>query len=408
MRYLLLILFFLFAGRLLSQSYFLQDGSLAYDSLTSGLINLGAMRVDQSNSITRELLSKIAFGGHISDDAKTNVQGNLDRQNFYGGETSATLSYTWFETRKNHGWSISYDYKNLNSLEFTNDFYTLILFGNSEFRDVPARLGASRLKIFNYQSLSLGWIDKKTGSNIQFGIYDNRSFSELDLSESTLSTVYNSDGDFSFAEEINLRAGSYSSSFSSGSSLFSSGIGFGFSGEYSFKIDQSQFIIGVEDLGTMYMNNLEKSDTSGVFEFSGFNWNIGDESPLNDVFNSLEDSLSPSVKEVDKWIMLPALFKLTYISPNFGSFYLRADGAYRIQMNLKPELGIAFNYRLRDNSAVWIRPAFGGFSDFSLGAGTQLNLFENTLIQVGANHLFGILSREGRASSLYLNLVHRL
>jgi hypothetical protein len=408
MRKVLLFLFLLFTGNLLSQSYFLQDGSLVYDSLTSGLVQLGGLRIDQSNALNRELLSKIAFGGHITDEAKNNIQNNLDRQNYYGGETSATISYTWFHPVKNHGWSISYDYRSLNSLEFTDDFYTLVLYGNNQFRDVPARLGASSLKTFNYQSLSLGWIDKKTGSNLQFGIYDNRSFSDLELSETTLQTTYNSSGDFSFAEELHLQAGSYSSSLSNGSSLFSSGIGFGFSGEYIFKIDKSQFILGFEDLGLMYFNGLEESDTSGVFEYSGFNWNIGDESPLNDVFNTLEDSLSPAVNEVDKWIMLPIFFKISYISPNFGNFYLRADGAYRIQMNFRPELGIALNYRLNESNAVWIRPAFGGFSDFSIGVGTQLNLFENTLIQVGSNHLFGILSKEGRASSLYLSLVHRL
>ena len=408
MRLVLIISIFLLTNQLHSQSYFLQDGSLAYDSSTTSLINMGGQRVDQSNAISRDMIGNLAFGGHISDGEKDLVRDRLNGQNYYGGDLSTSLTYTLFRHQKDHGWSLSYQYKNLNSLAFSDDLFTVFFYGNNEFLENPAILGENSLKIHSYQSLSLGWVNRKSGSNIRLGIYDNRSFSEIDITEAKLTTELNSSGEHNFAEEITLQAGSYSSRQATGQMLFSSGVGFGFSGEYAFQIDGSKFILGVEDLGAMYVNNLEESDTSGVFEYRGFNWEIGSGSPLNDVFNSLEDSLSPSVREASSWVLLPALFNVSYISPDFGRFYVRADANYRIKIGFRPELGIALNYRFNKDNSFWVRPNVGGFSDFSVGLGTQVNVFEKTLMRVGSNHLFGLVSGQGRASSIFIQIIQRI
>jgi len=408
MRILIILLFLLCGGNLIGQSYFLQDGELAFDSLSTNLIRIGAERIDESNALSREMLSKFLFGGHISDSEKTQVRNRLEGQNYYGGKTTPDLTYTNFQPNKDFGVSVSYRYRNLSSFQFTDDLYTMIFYGNNEFRESPAVLGKSSLKVFNYQSLSIGLVNKKSGSNISLGLYDNRVYSEIGISETTLNTVFNSSQPYPFAEEISLQAGSYSSRQSTGQSLFSSGIGIGLSGEYSFELDGSQFILEVQDLGAMYIKNLQISDTSGVFEYGGFDWDIGEESPLNNVFSTLEDSLSPSIREADEWIMLPALFSLSYISPMFGNFYLRADGNYRVEMGFNPELGVAINYRVNNDNTFWVRPVVGGFSDFSVGVGAQLNVFEKTLMQFGSNHLFGIVSGGGRSTSLFIQLIQRI
>jgi len=408
MRVIIILLFLLCSGNLFCQSYFLQDGKLAFDSLSTNLILIGAERIDESNALSREILSKFLFGGHISDSQKTQVRNRLEGQNYYGGKTTPGLTYTYFQPNKDFGVSVSYRYRNLSSVQFTDDLYTIIFYGNNEFRESPAVLGKSSLRLFNYQSLSIGLVDKKSGSNINLGVYDNRAYSETDISETTLNTAFNTSEPYPFAEEVSLQAGSYSSRQSTGQNLFNSGIGIGLSGEYSFELDGSQFILGVQDLGAMYIKNLQISDTSGVFEFGGFDWNIGEESPLNDVFSSLEDSLSPSVREADQWVMLPTLFSISYISPMFGNFYLRADGNYRIEMGFNPELGVAINYRFNDDNTLWVRPVVGGFCDFSVGIGAQLSVFEKTLMQFGSNHLFGIVSGEGRSTSLFIQLIQRI
>ena len=390
------------------QSYFLQDGVTNFDSTNSILIQLGAQRVDQSNAISREMLDKFFFGGSISEESKRQVRDRLKGQNFYGGELTPDISFTLFKPDGKFGWNLSYSYRNLNSLEFTDDLFTVIFYGNSEFAESPANLGKSTLNIFNYQSLSFGMIDRQTGTNFKIGIYDNRNYSNVEIQNTTLSTDFIQSGDYNIAEEISLQAGNYTSRLATGQNLFDSGIGFGLSGEYFFSIDKSRFILGVEDFGLMYLKNLQKSDTSGVFEYSGFDWNIGDGAPLNDVFNTFEDSLKPSISQVDEWVMLPAKFKVSYISPRFGNFYFRADASHRIQMGYKPELAIAVNYTTNGKNSFWLRPTIGGYSDFSMGMGAQLGIFENTILTIGSNHLFGIISANGRATSLFVNLIKRI
>lgn len=408
MRLFLILIFFLFVDVVWSQGYFLQDGSLSFDSSSTSVINIEGQRIDQSNAISREMIGKFFFGGHISENEKGNVRDRLDGENHYGGELSTSFNYTFFQPEKSHGWSVSYQYKNLNTLAFADDLYTLFFYGNNEFLEEPAFLNENRLKIFNYQSLSFGWVDKSTGSNFRVGLYDNRSFSEIDINQATLTTGIDNSGPYPFADEILLQTGTYSSRQSSSGGLFSSGIGFGLSGAYTFQIDKSQFILGVEDLGAMFMKDLEESDTSGVFEYRGFDWEVGEGSPLNDVFGTLEDSLSPAKKIVDTWILLPARLRISYISPDFDKFYLRADGTYRLNMGLRPELGLALNYKFKDDNAVWVRPVLGGFNDFSIGLGAQLSAFNNTLIRAGSNHLFGLVDGEGTATSLFLQIVQKL
>lgn len=404
---LILILFFL-ADAAWSQSFFLQDGSLSYDSSSTSVINIEIQRIDQSNAISREMIGKFFFGGHISDSEKGNVRDRLDGENYYGGELSPSINYTFFQPGKSSGWSVSYHYRNLNTLAFADDLYTLFFYGNNEFLEEPAFLNENSLRIFNYQSLSFGWVDKKTGSNFRVGVYDNRSFSEIDINQTTLTTGINNSGPYPFADEILLQAGTYSSRQSSSGGIFSSGIGFGLSGEYTFQIDQSRFILGVDDFGAMHLNNMEERDTSGVFEYRGFEWEVGEGSPLNDVFSTLEDSLSPNGRVLNTWVFLPALLKASYISPDFGKFYLRADGSYRLNMGFRPELGLAITYRLENDNAVWVRPVVGGFNDFSVGLGAQFAVFNNTLVRAGSNHLFGVVDGEGTATSLFLQIVQKL
>lgn len=386
-----------------------QNGSLPYDTTTTILIEIGGDRSDISNALNREFLQKIAFGGHIDSDLKESVIKEFDGDNYYRGSMNPEVSLSYFADSSRFGYLFSYRYTNLTNAGFSDDLFRLIFNGNSDFGDRTANLSKSSLKSEVFQSLSFGLIDKRSGSFLSFGIYDGVNYKDFKLGATGLATDYATIDGEELAEKVYLSTRDSEFSESSKSySPFGNGVGFGISGAYNFEKSGHQFRVAVSDLGAIYWRDLSYRDTTGQFEFDGFEWSPGDDGRFGNVVESLVDSLIPSSAKINKWAMLPGYVEVNYYAPAKARVFLSARALHYYGKDYYSEISGDLNMKYGKKNFLWLTAGFGDYSTYIFGFGTEFSFYEQGVFRIGTRQVLGLLNSETPSANIYFKYSHRL
>lgn len=393
----------------MAQVDLLQDGSLPYDTTTSIFSNVDLYRVDNSNSISREFGEKMAFGGHINRQIKDRLYNQLDPVNNYGASSHLSANVIYFPEGKNYGLGVGYEFTSFQSLQFTNDLFELVFYGNQGFDNRPANLSSSRFLNYSTHKFSFTAVEKSSGSFVSLGLYGGLRHSSVHIWEGYLITAYTNTDEQSFASEVDL-AGYYNSEYFSPEGLFGNNIGAGINVGFNWNFGKHQFSMQGADIGYLYQSGAEIRDTSGTFSFSGVNWDYGSDSNLGNAFQSLEDSISPAVRvSKGKLRVLPARFKLRYFTPVNTRLSIAATGRYVFDLEFNPELTVALNYHLnKTNNILWIDGSVGGFNIYSVGIGAQFSFGKASILTIGTRHAASLFYRESTAVSAHLSYALRL
>ena len=387
-----------------------QTGTLPYDSSTSYLIEFDADRYDVSNSVNRSFIQKLLFGGHIGNDLKQSVADRFDGTNYYRGSMSPSFNFTLFPDSGKYGFTFTYRFTHYIDLAFRDDLFHLVFYGNSSFDDRLAFLTKSYLTYQNYHSLSFGLVDKSSGSFVNVGIYDGFNYRDYKLGSTSLVTEYGSFENHSFAETIKLNTSDTQFIESSKSyKPFGNGLGIGLSGAYIFESALGhQFRVAAQDVGVMYWKKLSVRDTSGYFEFNGFNFNPSDENGLNNVVESLIDSIVPTATIKNAWIMLPGFIRINYYAPAKKRFFATARAIHYYGRDDYTEFSADLNMKYGKRNILWITGGVGGYSTYIFGLGTEFSIFKNGVFKLGTRQVLGIFDPYIPASHVYIQYSHRL
>src|SRR5690554_1919302 len=182
----------------------LRNGDLPYDSATTYLIEVAADRYDVRNSLNRSFIQKLFFGGYIDNDLKQSVADRFNGSNYYRGSMSPSANFTLFPDFAKYGYTFSYRYTNYIDLEFTDDLFDLIFYGNSGTAGRRAILSKSNITYQTYHSFSFGLVGKKSGSFLNLGIYDGIDYRNYKFGSTVFQTEYEKFGENEFAEHIQL------------------------------------------------------------------------------------------------------------------------------------------------------------------------------------------------------------
>src|SRR5690554_2307225 len=254
----------------------MRGGALPFDSSSTYLFEIDLNRYDVSNSLNRDFIQKLVFGGHINHDLKHTVSDRLRTHNNYRGYMLPSFHLAHFPSSGRFGYLLSYRYTNLIDLEFSEDFFNLIFYGNSALSKRRQFLSNTHLKYQTYHSLSLGLVDKKSGSFLSLGIFDGIDFRDYQFGNSVFHTGYVSYANNEFSETVALQMSDSKFMESTRSYRpFKNGIGLGLNGAFNFKSGDHTFRISVKDLGIMHWKNVSSRDTSGYFQFNGFSYSPG-------------------------------------------------------------------------------------------------------------------------------------
>lgn len=393
----------------MAQVDLLQDGSLPYDTTTSIFANIDLYRVDNSNSISREFGEKFAFGGYLNRGLKDRLFNQLEEVNHYGASTHLSANVIYFPQGKNYGLGVGYEFTSFQSLQFTDDLFELVFYGNQGFDNRLANLSSSRFLNYSTHKFSFTAVEKSSGSFVSLGLYGGLRHSSAHIWEGYLTTAYTNTDEQSFASEVDL-AGYYNSENFSPEGLFGNNIGAGISAGFNFNLGKHQFSVLGADIGFLYQSGAEIRDTSGTFTFSGVNWDYGSDSNVGNAFQSLEDSISPAVRvSQGKLRVLPARFKLRYFTPINTRLSIAATGRYVFDLEFNPELTVALNYHLKNsNNVLWIDGSVGGFNIYSVGFGAQLGFGKASILTIGTRHAAALFYRESTALSAHLTYALRI
>jgi len=396
----------------IAQSGLLKDGNLRYDSTTTFLIELSGDRSDISNSLNRDLIQKLVFGGHINSELKDGVKNRLDRENYYRGSMSPRISLSFFPDSSKYGFSASYSYTNIINLWFRDDLFNLVFYGNKQLGTNKTYIAPSNLKYENYQSLSFGIVEKQSGSFLNLGIYDGIAYKNYKLGSTTFLTEYANIENSEIAEKIYLDA-KYSEFIESSNAYkpFGNGIGVGISGAYNFQTANHKIQVSARDVGVIYWKNLTVRDTSGNFEFDGFNFNLKDEGSLNNGVESLIDSIIPGSKTKNAWILLPGYVRIDYYAPAEKRFFVSARILHYYTRDNFTEFSADLNMKYGKQNFLWLTGGFGGYGGYGgymFGLGTEFSIFNHGIVRIGSRHALGLLDGGMPASNVYFQYAHRL
>lgn len=386
-----------------------KDGSLPIDSTTTYLIELGGDRSDLSNALNMKFLQKIAFGGQIDLDLKESVSGKLDRENYYRGSMNPTFSISIFPEAKKIGYLFSYRYNNLMNVQFSDDLFKLIFYGNSYFGDQTANLSKSSLKNEVFQSLSFGLIHKKSGSFLSIGIYDGIDYRDFRLGPTAMATDYQNFNGEDYSQKVYFST-EYAEFRESSKPYkpFGNGAGIGISGAYNFEKSDHSFRVAFTDLGFIYWDDLSFRDTSGHYEFSGFNWRPGESGQLSNVVETLVDSLIPASSSVNEWILLPGYVEINYYAPAKKRLFLSARALHYYGKDYYSEFSADLNVKYGNKNFIWLTAGVGDYSKYLLGLGTEFSFYERGVFRLGTRHILGFIDSEWTSTSIYFTYSHRL
>ncbi|MCA1762196.1 MAG: hypothetical protein LC664_04265 [Flavobacteriales bacterium] len=384
--------------------------TLPYDTNSTVFANIGIHRHDNSNAISRELGEKFLFGGHIDAGMKDRVYQNLDPMNNYGASSEISADFIYFPDGKEVGFGVGYEFTSYQSLQFTADLFELVFYGNQGFNDRPADLSGTTFRNYNAHRISFTAVQKSTGSFVSLGLYSGLRYSESSVNTGDVRTHYSDVNGETVPSEVDIYAlGFYAEDFTSDRFL-QNDLGLGVSMGVNWNIGKHQFSAQAKDIGVIHVSGAEIRDTSGTFTFSGINWDLGSNSNPGDVFETLEDSLSPSQRTSSgKLRMLPAQFKLHYFTPLSQKFSIAATGRYVFDLEFEPEITAALNYHINTaNTLIWLDGSLGGYNFYSFGLGAQVDIGNSSIISIGTRHATGLFYREASAFSASVKYALRL
>ena len=134
-------------------------------------------------------------------------------------------------------------------------------------------------------------------------------------------------------------------------------------------------------------------------------WVYGEDNDFGNFFETLTDSLSPSIETVRDIVVNPFEIRLSYFSKAEKKLFTRFDAIYRHRPDLLPEVFGRLNYKLDEKAVVWIHAGAGGASRTNVGLGSQVQIGSKSFLQIGSNHFLGLVSKYATSTSLFINLM---
>jgi hypothetical protein len=411
MRSLLTSTFIVLATLAAGQENLLIDGQNIFEGTTKNwMITANGWADHGSNAITNTFVNRFLYGGYISEDNKSAVAEGLTTRNSFGADGGGNIALTHIRNSKPWAFQVGYGFTQVQRIDFDKALFRLIFYGNAELGEDVVNIDNSESQSQGFHKAFFGLVDTKTGSSVKIGIYAGQNFNQTELAESTLQTAYESSNGFTYPSSIAIETSGFTETNGNNrNGLFSTGYGVGIDANINKKFSFGTVGVGVQDFGLMYWTDLETRSSDGLTQFDGFEIDfdgngirIGSTDNFTDsLFNIQTDSRSQTE-------LLPWRLSATFISKAEKDLFTSAHIAVRPSVFAIPHLTIALNYKLKENSFLWVSGSAGGPEIFGLGLGAQIKVLDDTFVTVSSRHATGWISSDGLARSVHFQIIQRI
>jgi hypothetical protein len=360
----------------------------------------------QTSSVNNELSSKIFRGGQINDQLKDENFDKHKELNRIGQEIRSELIFTNLKSdffkNKNYSWIYNMGYNSIFSSNYSKDFVSLAMYGNSKTLGDSMSFNGSKFQNTNFQYFGAGIQDKKTRSYLTLNVVNLQNHFSANL-----------DGDFySSLDSTNLyinAIGDLSSTYRSKvSNEIGASINFCLNVEIPiFHNKNALFQLKVSDFGFARINSLSSFAIDTSLSFNGFE--VSDLFRLNNSnLNNKNwmDTLNIKVDTASRWISLPVMLQFSKVLTNDSLSKIQTFFGLRAYPTLSyfPKFFGGVDFKLAKSFYSGVTLSYGGFGGFR--AGTYIRIHTKHLFfNLGSEDVYGLVSKKGFGRNINLSLI---
>lgn len=361
-----------------------------------------------STVLNYNFLNGIYTGQFIDSDLKNSVQNKLGAYNLMGAEMNASALYFHsIAPRTSFFAGVGYDIDL--GIQFTDDLFNIIFYGNKEYAGKTADLQGTQVKFMQSQSLQFGftkdWTDTLLLSHrMQLGLSLIKGENLYDITVNSGNIFTQQTGEYI---DITMKGDMYQSDTNNTGFDAFNGLGAGLNLKYEVKKDSSyRILFEARNLGFMRWNNNtihNSMDTTIRFEGividnifaiqdSTFN-NINAQSIAGDGLKARKES---------HWMLLPITLHANYRQYLGAKNYLEGDITYKNWGTYIPKLMVAYGRKFNKCLSADINAGYGGYGTYHLGLNFNADC-KYFQLRAGASDLLGFIApKEFSNQGVYL------
>lgn len=343
----------------------------------------------QSTSIGKDITKHFFYGGFIDDEMKAASSSRQQLVNRFGIDINTEIEY------RNHkhdffkdstvGYLFKYGFYNFSGIQYTEDVFDLLFFGNSSFIGDTAFLSGSQFSSYTFQKIGFGWFDKFSKSSLTINaigvhnslsgainkgeLYQSASIDSVDFS---LDAVYKSSNSQTFC-----------------------GFGIALDLDYRFNMPKGDteyiyFQLMAKNLGLVFMPDVQQSRIQGDLVYD--NYTINDLLNSQTLFQNTDEtfgSFADTTETQDNWRLLPAMLQFTKLIDRNSSQKIQGFYGARAYLtsSFMPMFFLGLDVHPIKRYRFGLQASYGGFSNLRWGMYSDLK-FDKFSLGIASENLF--------------------
>ena len=343
----------------------------------------------QSTSIGKDITKSFFYGGFINDGMKGQTSARQQLINRFGIDLNSEIEYRNHTSKifkdSTKGFLLKHGIYNFSAIEYAEDVFDLLFYGNSAFIGDTAFLTGSRFDSFTFQKIGFGWFDKYSKSSFTINAVGVHNILSGRIENGTL---YQS----ASIDSIGL---SLDAKYNQSNSNAFCGFGLAVDIDYRFDMPKNKnekiyFQLLMRNLGVVCLPKVRSYSINSNVNYDAYS--IDDLMNASTIFNDTEGTLgsfSDSSSSGADWKLLPALFQFTKLVDR--SSMRKLQGFYGARAYLSSSFMPMFFSGMDYHPVKWYRigvqASYGGFSNLRWGMYSALK-FDRFSLGLASENLF--------------------
>ena len=343
----------------------------------------------QSTSIGKDITKSFFYGGFINDGMKGQTSARQQLINRFGIDLNSEIEYRNHMSKifkdSTKGFLLKYGIYNFSAIEYAEDVFDLLFYGNSAFIGDTAFLTGSRFDSFTFQKIGFGWFDK----------YSKSSFTLNAIGVHNIISGRIENGSLYQSASIDSIGLSLDAKYNQSNSNAFCGFGLAVDIDYRFDMPKNKnekiyFQLLMRNLGVVCLPKVRSYSINSNVNYDAYS--IDDLMNASTIFNDTEGTLgsfSDSSSLGTDWKLLPALFQFTKLVDR--SSMRKLQGFYGARAYLSSSFMPMFFSGMDYHPVKWYRiglqASYGGFSNLRWGMYSALK-FDRFSLGLASENLF--------------------
>ena len=343
----------------------------------------------QSTSIGKDITKSFFYGGFINDGMKGQTSARQQLINRFGIDLNSEIEYRNHTSKifkdSTKGFLLKHGIYNFSAIEYAEDVFDLLFYGNSAFIGDTAFLTGSRFDSFTFQKIGFGWFDRYSKSSFTINAVGVHNILSGRIENGTL---YQS----ASIDSIGL---SLDAKYNQSNSNAFCGFGLAVDIDYRFDMPKNKnekiyFQLLMRNLGVVCLPKIRSYSINSNVNYDAYS--IDDLMNASTIFNDTEGTLgsfSDSSSSGADWKLLPALFQFTKLVDR--SSMRKLQGFYGARAYLSSSFMPMFFSGMDYHPVKWYRiglqASYGGFSNLRWGMYSALK-FDRFSLGLASENLF--------------------